>query len=803
VKAVLGPIAIALVLLSGASAKPAPAGGVPGAALRTVTASPAGIGIGGAGARTVAQATPGAGWPGFPAPGFRASRAAALPDRGELIGYPGNVVRRMGAYTWYRAAVSEAHALDAIGSGHLRLTTPDGRSLDFRYLRHVEHDSGDWTWIGELAGRKGAQAILTIGPDAVFGTIAQGDGPPLRLTMRDGVAWLVKTDALAIAARDSAAKRPDFSLLPESMLPRPGNPSPGRGVRPGAAAGPVAAAAADTIDVLVGYTPGFVQAQGGASAATTRLQYLVDVANTVYANSGIAGRVRLVHAMQVSYTDGNSNDTALHELSGYDTNGPVTPNAAFDALRLAREAYGADVVSLVRDFRDPENGNCGIAWLLGGGLQGIDPGDGWDELAFSVVSDGVDTNESDGRTYYCPDDTFVHELGHNMGAAHDRTTAAGSDGTLDSPEDYGAYTYSFGYKTSAGQGNFYTVMAYGGAGQTGYLTFSTPDSTFCGGYACGKADADNARTLRNTMPVVAAFRATAVAEPGRAREDFDGDGESDVLWRNAVDGRNTIWLSADRSTQQGVPRIADLHWVVAATGDFDGDGEHDIFWRNPDSGDNTLWYSGTQTRHESLTAVAGASWQVVGAGDFDGDGQDDILWRNQQSGKNTIWYSGHDDRRLSIDAVTDTRWQVAGVGDFDGDGEDDIFWNHSQSAKNSVWYSGTRDRRETLKTASSNLWKVAGVGDFDGDGSDDVLWRNASSGRNTIWRGADGYSQQAVAQVGDTRWKVEGTGDYDGDGVDDVLWRNAATGGNVLWPAADRGRRDPLPTIDTAWTIVP
>jgi hypothetical protein len=56
------------------------------------------------------------------------------------------------------------------------------------------------------------------------------------------------------------------------------------------------------------------------------------------------------------------------------------------------------------------------------------------------------------------------------------------------------------------------------------------------------------------------------------RCDFDGDGKSDVLWRNASDGRNTIWKSGNAATQQATTGVSDLSWMVDWTGDFDGDG---------------------------------------------------------------------------------------------------------------------------------------------------------------------------------------------------------------------------------------
>ena len=119
---------------------------------------------------------------------------ASLPDRGELLAYPRQQVRHDGAYTLHRTGLSEAYALRAIADGHLRVTTPSGQLLDFKYDRHIEHPSGDWTWVGHLPGHEEQQSIITFGEHAAFGSIAQPGKLPLRLTVRDGVSWLVETD---------------------------------------------------------------------------------------------------------------------------------------------------------------------------------------------------------------------------------------------------------------------------------------------------------------------------------------------------------------------------------------------------------------------------------------------------------------------------------------------------------------------------------------------------------------------------------------------------------------------------------
>lgn len=431
------------------------------------------------------------------------SSIAGLADRGDLVVYPAQrVARRDGAYTWHRAELSEEHALRAVG-GVMRIRSPDGELLRFRYERHLEHPSGDWTWIGRaLDGSEAHEVILTFGPQAAYGSIAQPGKPPLKLTTSGGVSWLIETDRSKLARIDSAGTRPrepDFLVPPklDAGSATPGTPFPSMAF---ALATDSGTAAATTVDLLLGYTEGFSAAHGGASQAVTRLNNVVEIANQAFANSQLGARIRLVHALQVSYPDHTSNMSTLESLTGFRwPSTKTTPDPAFAALRSAREQYGADLVSLIRVGN---NDGCGLAWLIGGNQAGIRGSDEY--FGYSVVSDGhVGTP---GASYFCREETLAHELGHNMGSQHDQATAT-TDGKL----TYGLYPYSFGHKTFAGGGNFFTVMSYRDSGQTGYRIFSNPRSNFCGGAPCGvEGGADNARSLAQAMPVVATFRATVV-----------------------------------------------------------------------------------------------------------------------------------------------------------------------------------------------------------------------------------------------------------------------------------------------------
>ncbi|MGO1072253.1 ricin-type beta-trefoil lectin domain protein [Lysobacter sp. CA199] len=428
---------------------------------------------------------------------------ARLPDHGDLVAYPeSGKALHDNAYTWHRAGLSEGHAIAAIVGGRLSITTPSGEKLGFRYERHVEHASGDWTWVGRLDnGGADNEAIITFGNRAVFGSIAQPGKPALKLTMRDGDTWLVETDQTRLPAADAADHADDYRIPTAAAA---ASSSPSANDSPALAA--TAASDGGTIDLLIGYSNGFATGLGGQSQAVTRLNYLVEVSNQAYVNSQITARLRLVHSMQVNYADSSDNGDTLDKMTG---TGSVPVDPAFNALRAARDQYGADLVSLVRKYDPNTQNGCGIAWLIGGGRQPFTVNSA--PSGYSVASDGRYQNGS--TSYFCRDETLAHELGHNMGAQHDRATAS-SGGSL----AYGAFAYSFGYKVGASGGNFYDIMAYGDSGQTSYRVFSNPRITFCGGFACGvENEADTARTLNQTMPIVATFRATVVPPPPHDR----------------------------------------------------------------------------------------------------------------------------------------------------------------------------------------------------------------------------------------------------------------------------------------------
>jgi Ca2+-binding RTX toxin-like protein len=275
------------------------------------------------------------------------------------------------------------------------------------------------------------------------------------------------------------------------------------------------------------------------------------------------------------------------------------------------------------------------------------------------------------------------------------------------------------------------------------------------------------------------FAVTAVLDMPNL--DFNGDGKSDILWRNTATGANTVWQSGSSTAVQAVASLADQNWKVAGTGDFDGNGTSDILWRNTATGANSIWKAGNNTTVQAVATTADLNMTVVGTGDFNGDGVSDILWRNSATGVNTIWKGGDSASVQAVSTAADLNMKVMGTGDFNGDGTSDILWRNTATGVNTIWKGGDSAAVQAVTAVANQDWKIAGIGDFNSDGKDDILWRNSATGANTIWRSGDSATVQAVTAVASQDWKVMGTGDFDGDGKADILWRNTATGADTIW----------------------
>jgi hypothetical protein len=232
-----------------------------------------------------------------------------------------------------------------------------------------------------------------------------------------------------------------------------------------------------------------------------------------------------------------------------------------------------------------------------------------------------------------------------------------------------------------------------------------------------------------------------------ARNDFNRDGHSDLLWHNQATGELYVWyLNGVVSFGGGYltpSRVGDLRWQVRGIADFNGDGWVDLLWHHQATGELYVWYlNGLSTVGAGFLnprAMADTRWQVRGVADLNGDAKPDLLWQNTQTGDVHAWF-------LSGGAVfgggpvgrsADPNWQVRGLADFSGDAKTDVIWHNQVSGDLYVWCL-----EQTTVTLGAFLrprmwddlnWRVASVADFSPDGKIDLLWRNNLFGYLYVW----------------------------------------------------------------------
>jgi peptidyl-Asp metalloendopeptidase len=339
--------------------------------------------------------------------------------------------------------------------------------------------AGGFSWIGHLEGVELSQVTLVVRDGMMVGNVTA-----------PGVFYRVRYAGDGVHVVQQA----DWAAFPPEAEPIPVT-APEGGVDRGA--GALAEDDGSIIEVLVVYTDDVLAYYGGDTGLVESMIHLaVSETNAGYANSDVDQRLYLVHTAMIPY-DETDFDWSL-TLSRLRSHGDGYFDEVTQPGTGLRDTYCADEVVLIVT----DTGYCGIAYLMSSVSHGFE------DWAFAVVSRTCATG------YY----SFAHELGHNMGAHHDRANASGQ----------GAFDYSYGYQ--APDEAFRTVMAYNCAGGCTRVNYwSNPDVSY-GGQPMGVVytspeSADNHLTLNNTALTVANFR-TSCTVHGAPSAPSPPDGDS-------------------------------------------------------------------------------------------------------------------------------------------------------------------------------------------------------------------------------------------------------------------------------------
>jgi glucose/arabinose dehydrogenase len=310
-----------------------------------------------------------------------------------------------------------------------------------------------------------------------------------------------------------------------------------------------------------------------------------------------------------------------------------------------------------------------------------------------------------------------------------------------------------GNDTALYSGNLsdYQITRHAGSAGTVYIVkdmrFGSPDGT-------------------DTLVGVEILKFADTSVGAATKADFNGDGFSDILFRNNSTG-DTGYTDLHNNVFQSLGG-SPTAYSVAGAGDFNGDGFGDILFRNNSTGD-----TGYTDIHNSVFQSLGGSptaLSVVGSGDYNGDGFSDILFRNNSTG-DTGYTDIHNNVFQSLGG-SPAALSVVGSGDYNGDGFSDILFRNNSTGD--TGYTDLHNNVFHSLGGSPAALSVAGSGDYNGDGFSDILFRNNSTGdigytdiHNNVFHSLGGSP---------TAYSVVASGDYNGDSFSDILFRNNSTG---------------------------
>jgi cytochrome c peroxidase len=270
---------------------------------------------------------------------------------------------------------------------------------------------------------------------------------------------------------------------------------------------------------------------------------------------------------------------------------------------------------------------------------------------------------------------------------------------------------------------------------------------------------------------------TTISIAGSVRNDFNGDGNSDLLLQKGsnvmVDVLNGMSIASSATT------TAPVGQAVEAAADFNGDGKTDIILQSTSgvpNGTPYIWLmNGTSVTSTVTLANPGSSWHIIAADDFNGDGNPDLLFQNTNHAAQIWEMNGTSVVTTAVVGNPGSGWSVIGAGDFNGDGNADILWQNNTTVM--IWeMNGTSVVASATLSTPGPDWHAIGTGDFNGDGMADILLQatsGASNGTPLIWEmnGTSILTQAALTNPG-SQWHAIGTEDFNGDGMADILFQN-------------------------------
>ncbi|MXX75749.1 MAG: hypothetical protein F4210_17525 [Holophagales bacterium] len=369
--------------------------------------------------------------------------------------------------------------IDLIRSAPRRLEVdvPDGRLVVAELSVFEDRGGGDAMWAGKVAGSDYESVVFTIVDDHLAGHFGVPGGAKYRISARPDGRGRIEDPTTML-------RRPKEEYCPGGVpLDRPLPVAALEVQRGGVAEGVTSASNHNVIDIMILYSEAAGERyilRDGAIEPT--INNSIDYLNTVFRNGQLDVVARLAHLQQAP--------ASLSVEGG--------GSAVLNRLRLNQEIrdlrieHNADLVHL---FTTAEVRNvCGIAYLL-------QKGQTW--RSFWPLGYGLTVMQG------CGDETFAHEIGHNLGANHDPPNAGSNWEDADRRNNVSVQPYAFGHTWFTGQHpnipDRDTIMSYGsGRPEPWFSTVRVQPRIEGRSAVFGIAnERENERALRGTVGTVA------------------------------------------------------------------------------------------------------------------------------------------------------------------------------------------------------------------------------------------------------------------------------------------------------------
>ena len=371
--------------------------------------------------------------------------------------------------------------IDLIRSAPRRLEVevPDGRRLAAELSVFEDRGDGDAMWAGRVAGSDYESVVFTIANGHLAGHFGVPGGAKYRISARPNGRGRIENVS-------TMTRKPKEDYCPGGVFPdRPLPVAAVEAQRGGAPEGVVSASNHNVIDIMILYSEAAGERyilRDGAIEPT--INNSIDYLNTVFRNGQLDVVARLAHLQQAP---------ASLSIEG-------GGGAVLNRLRLNREIqdlrieHNADLVHL---FTTAEIRNvCGIAYVL-------QKGQTW--RSFWPLGYGITVMQG------CGDETFAHEIGHNLGANHDPPNAGSNWTDADRRNNVSVQPFAFGHTWFTGQHpnipDRDTIMSYGsGRPEPWFSTVRVQPRIEGRNAVFGIAnERENERALRDTVGIVARY----------------------------------------------------------------------------------------------------------------------------------------------------------------------------------------------------------------------------------------------------------------------------------------------------------